>query len=169
MHGKFQVAGFKTKTIYVIVLLISSDYFFKTWLRAFLPLAAAKFRLLRKISGLSNKISHQVFLILYWTSLYSWSIFQYTTADCTRHYGITLNGFNLNLFTVYLNSIIVNWHCKYSVCLYYNWINQIVSIVNMYPSSWGQRYRMKISNDQIWSWQKEGLCKLNAPHKQDIQ
>ena len=153
MHGKFQNKN------YIFWFLDFVWLFFQDMTSCFLTSGSSEIQATEE---------DQVFLILYWTSLYSWSIFQYTTADCTRHYGITLNGFNLNLFTVYLNSIIVNWHCKYSVCLYYNWINQIVSIINMYPSSWGQRYRMKISNDQIWSWQKEGLCKLNAPHKQDI-
>ena len=51
----FKMQGFKLKEIYVVVLLISSVYFdseifWSRWLGGFLPLKAAKFRLVRKIS-----------------------------------------------------------------------------------------------------------------------
>ena len=102
MHAKFQVAGFQNKKIYVIVFSMSSVYFYSDiyWSRGlggFLPLTAAKFRIVWKISDQSIKTSPKIcathasyFLKLYQFSLYSWNVgrlfFNTQTNDCTRHY-----------------------------------------------------------------------------------
>ena len=70
MHVKFQVVGFQNKEIYVIVLSISSVYFYSDiyrsrWLGGFLPLTAAKFRLVWKISDQSIKTSPQIYAIFF--------------------------------------------------------------------------------------------------------
>ena len=89
MHAKFQVAGFQNKEIYVIVLSMSSVYFDSDiyWFRGlggFLPLPAAKFRKVWKISDQSSNMCYLCFLLSETVSIFSVFvecgsvIFQYT-------------------------------------------------------------------------------------------
>ena len=62
----FKSQGLKIKEIYIVVLSIPSVYFYSyiywsRWLGGFLPLTAAKFRLVWKISDQSNKTASQIY------------------------------------------------------------------------------------------------------------
>ena len=78
----FKSQGFKIKEIYVIVISILSvhlyyDIYRSRWLGGFLPLTAAKFKLVWRISDRSIKISIQIFKICYLIShtLITFSVF----------------------------------------------------------------------------------------------
>ena len=84
----FKSQGFKMKEIYMYVLVLSfySDIYWSRWLGGFLPLTAAKFRLVWKISDQSIKTCH-----LLSHTLIKFSIFvvcgSVYTNYFTRHYG----------------------------------------------------------------------------------